>query len=34
MAKLAVLTLMIMLYVHYCFGSPTTEEMYIEDEVR
>lgn len=34
MAKLCIFSLLIMLYVHYCFGLPTVEELYNEDEVR
>lgn len=33
MAKIALISLIIMLYVHYCFGLPTNEEIYYEDEV-
>lgn len=33
MAKLSISSLLIMLYVHYCFGLPTADEMYFEDEV-
>lgn len=34
MAKLCIISLLIMLYVHYCFGMPTGDEFYNEEEVR
>lgn len=34
MTKLSVLSLLIMIYVNYCFGLPTAEDLYLEDEVR